>query len=183
MFLERREFRPEPGAEEGKAGGKSAKKGGGKKPAAGKKGEAPEQPPPPPENPWLCRAVIDLSPLAQPNAAKGGGACAEKRSDPTFSPSATGGGASKTDIESDSPLRAEVRAMLALVPQCERDAARVGPDPDATKGEEAAAQASVVMAPAAEGVEVRAGRMGGGLHPGVDVLLEHKQTVFIIDQQ
>lgn len=157
MFLERRELRPEPAPDEGKTGGKSAKKGGGKKSAAGKKGEAPEQPPRPPENPWLCRAVIDLSPLVQPETTNGG-ACVERTNDPSFLPSAPGG-ASKTEI-GDSPLRAELRAMLALAPQSGHDAARAAPDSDATEGEEKAAQAFGVRAPAAEGVGVRVGTDG-----------------------
>lgn len=154
VFLERRELRPEPATDEGKAGGKGAKKGGGKKPPAGKKGEAPEQPPRPPETPWLCRALINLSPLVQPGATDGD-AHREKRSYPMTLPGATDG-ASKTEV-GDSPLRAELRAMLTLAPQPGHDAARASPDPHAAKGDETAARASDAMAPAAEGVGVRVG--------------------------
>lgn len=142
VLLERRELRPEPAVDEGKTSGKGAKKGG-KKPPAGKKGEAPEQPLQPPVTPWLCRAVIDLSPLVQPGAASG---------DP--------GGTSKSEI-GDSPSRAELMAKLALVLKPENDAERAAPESDATKGDGTAAQASDVVAPAAEGVGVRVGRNGG----------------------
>ena len=141
--------------DEGKAGGKNAKKGG-KKPPAGKKGEAPEQPPRPPETPWLCRAVIDLSPLVRPGAPAdggGGGARGERRIDPSVLLSSAAGGTSKTE-DGDSPLWAELRAMLTLTPKSGDVAGRVGADSDPTKGEETAAQASEVVAPAAEGVGV-----------------------------
>eukprot|EP00903_Cladosiphon_okamuranus_P015485 g14296.t1 len=131
VFLERRELRPEPTVDEGKTGGRGAKKGGKKTPA-GKKGEAPEPPLQPPETPWLCRAVIDLSPLVQPGAASG---------DP--------GGASKSKI-GDSPVQAELTAKLALASHSKNDAAP--PDSNAPKGDGTATQASEVVAPAAEGV-------------------------------
>ncbi|CAM9120966.1 unnamed protein product [Ectocarpus sp. 4 AP-2014] len=134
VILERRELRPEPSADEGKAGGKGGKKGGGKKPAAGKKGEAAENPPPPAESPWRCRAVIDLAPLARPAAV-------------TSNPAVAG---SLVDSDAgDSPLRAKLRATLALAPSPAEDVSKEATADDAAgkKVEEAMAPA---VAPAAE---------------------------------
>lgn len=80
---------------------KAGKKG---KKAAGK-GAAPEQPPVPPENPWRCRAIVDLSPLVESVPTRHDwGDDAGRRSSTLLSGVATG----------DSPLRAELRAPLVL---------------------------------------------------------------------
>ncbi|CAM9893670.1 unnamed protein product, partial [Ectocarpus fasciculatus] len=135
VILERRELRPEPAADEGKAGGKGGKKGGGKKAAAGKKGEAAETPPPPAESPWRCRAVIDLAPLAQPAPV-----------------TPLAGRLAESDA-GDSPLRAELRATLALAPPTAEDVPTEAAADDAAekKTEESMAPA---VATAAEGVKL-----------------------------
>lgn len=136
VFLERRELRPEPAADEGKAGGKGGKKGVGKKPAAGKKGEPTENPPPPAESPWRCRAVIDLAPLAQPAAA-----------------TSLAGRLAESDA-GDSPLQAELRATLALAPPPAEDVPTEAAADDAT-GKKVEGAMAPAAAPAAEGVKVR----------------------------
>lgn len=145
VILERQERRPEPSADEGKAGGKGGKKGGGKKPAAGKRGEAAENPPPPAESPWRCRAVIDLAPLARPAAV--------------MSHPAVAAGRLVDSDAGDSPLRAELRATLALAPSPAADVPIVATADDAAgkNVEEAMAPA---VAPAAEEVKVRGNRTG-----------------------
>eukprot|EP00752_Nemacystus_decipiens_P018595 g16673.t1 len=136
VFLERRELRPEPAADEGKTGGKNAKKGGGGKKPPGKKGDTPEQPPRPPETPWICRAVIDLSPLAQPRAEAEGGARGERGADPAVLPSGAAGCAGNKTAAGDSPMREELRATLTLAPPPSgNDAGHVAADSNPTKGE------------------------------------------------
>lgn len=100
VFLERRQLPPAaPTAVSLPGKGKKGKKQAGK-------GAVPEQPPSPLETPWRCRAVIDLSPLIKPVIAGGGKGSERKRSSVLPEGPATG----------DSPLRAELRAKLALVP-------------------------------------------------------------------
>ncbi len=147
VFLERRERLPEPTADDGKAGGKNAKKGGGKKP--GKKGEPPEQPPQPIETPWRCLAAIDLSPLVQVDADGGGSACTGRARDT--------GGVEKPEA-GGSPLRAELRALLALAPLPAGVVAPGANEEGARDGEENTPQASSRNSPATDGVGVRIGR-------------------------
>lgn len=147
VFLERRERLPEPAADDGKTGGKNAKKGGGKKPA-GKKGDAPEQPPRPIESPWRCQAEIDLSPLVRVDMG-GDRTCSEDGKDK---------GGVGTPATGGSPLRAELRAILALASP-PAGAAPGTTDEAETNGEETSPQASNRNAPpAAEGFGVRRGR-------------------------
>ncbi|CAB1111613.1 unnamed protein product [Ectocarpus sp. CCAP 1310/34] len=170
VILERREIRPEPSADEGKAGGKGGKKGGGKKQAAGKKGEAAENPPPPAESPWRCRAVIDLAPLARPAAV--------------MSHPAVASGSLVDSDAGDSPLRAELRATLALAPPPAQDAPIEATADDAAgkKVEEATAPA---VAPAAEEVKDTTASVGdvfvpsdvGPRKPPRDVDVELKQEL------
>ncbi|CAM9510510.1 unnamed protein product, partial [Ectocarpus sp. 12 AP-2014] len=137
VVLERREIRPEPSVDEGKAGGKGGKKVG-KKPAAGKKGEAAENPPPPAESPWRCRAVIDLTPLARPAAVM-------------LHPAVAG---SLVDSDAgDSPLRAELRATLALAPPPAEDAP-IEATPDDAAGKKVEEATAPAVAPATEEVKL-----------------------------
>ncbi|CAN0225260.1 unnamed protein product [Ectocarpus sp. 6 AP-2014] len=139
VILERRELRPEPSADEGKAGGKGGKKGGGKKPAAGKKGEAAESPPPPAESPWRCRAVIDLAPLARPAAVMP-------------HPAVAAGSLVDSDT-GDSPLRAELRAALALAPSPAEDVP-IEATTDGAAGKQVEEAMAPAVAPAAEEVKL-----------------------------
>lgn len=152
VSLERRELRLEPAVDEGKSGGKGPKKGGGKKGAAGKKGDSPEQPPPRAETPWRCRAFVDLSPLVQAAACRGGGSgwSDEMGNESALFSSAPSAAVAKTNA-GDSPLRAELRAPLVLDPPPTVERGADTDDPSEAKGEEAAPAVTA----AAEAVGVR----------------------------
>lgn len=176
VFLERREVRPEPVVEEGKAGGKGAKKGGGKKSAAGKKGEASEPPPRPLENPWRCRAEIDLLPLVQPVVVVNGGALGESKGEPTLSPAA---GSSVGHAKAgDSPLQAELSAGLTLAPPPAENAALIAANVDGVQTEDTAPRASGPAATGGKGGEIGV-RMGMGyicLPPGGTKLVQRDSS-------
>lgn len=103
LFLERRQRHLDSNAGAGKSG-KGAKRG--KK--AGKRATA-EQSQMRPEMPWLCRANVDLSPLVLASTLDpdGVGGCGNERKE---SPAGVAGSVRT----SDSPLRVELRAALAL---------------------------------------------------------------------
>lgn len=116
VLVERRPLKPViPTEVEQSKGGKkgAAKKGAGKGGKAG--GAAPEEPAAPPEKPWRCKAIIDLSALAEPASGDGDD---EKRTNARSS-----GLGRQSVVENgcgvnggDSPLRAELMAALALEP-------------------------------------------------------------------